>query len=160
MRLRAAVAVLAALDAGIAAYLTATHLAHASVVCATGGCETVQESRYAELAGVPVAALGLAGYTLIAASAASRSVRAAALGAAAACGGLVFALYLLWVQAGILHAYCQWCLASDAILALLAAATFLRAWRATRPPAGSSRPARPPAAPARGRRAAPARPRR
>ena len=34
----------------------------------TGGCETVQSSRYSELVGIPVAALGLLAYLVIAAS--------------------------------------------------------------------------------------------
>jgi len=125
-RLRRAILVLAALGAAIAGYLTYTHLAHVSVACVTGGCETVQTSRYAELAGVPVAALGLAGYLVIAASAASRADLARAIGLAAALGGLAFALYLVYVQVGVLHALCQWCLASDGVLTLLAVATALR----------------------------------
>jgi len=125
-RLRAAILVLSALGAAIAAYLTATHLAQVQVACATGGCETVQSSRYSELAGIPVAALGLGGYALLAASAATRRELARALGAAAALGGLAFAAYLLYVQAAVLDAFCQWCLASDAILLVLVPVTLLR----------------------------------
>jgi uncharacterized membrane protein len=125
-RLRAAILVLSALGAGIAAYLTVTHLAHVQVACATGGCETVQSSRYSELAGVPVAALGLAGYVLLGASAAAGTDLVRALGAAAALGGLTFASYLLYVQAAVLDAFCQWCLASDAILLVLVPVTLLR----------------------------------
>ena len=33
-----------------------------ALVCSTGGCETVQSSAYAEVLGVPVAALGLIGF--------------------------------------------------------------------------------------------------
>ncbi len=125
-RLRAAILVLSTLGAGIAAYLTATHLTGARVACVTGGCETVQSSRYAELAGVPVAALGLAGYVLLAATAGFRADLARALGVAAALGGFGFAVYLIWVQVAVLDALCQWCLASDAVLALLVPATLLR----------------------------------
>lgn len=125
-RLRIAIGLLSLLGAGIAAYLTAAHLADASLLCATGGCETVQRSRYAELAGVPVAALGLAGYVAIAATAAARTERWRAAGFVLALTGLAFAGYLVWVQVGVLHAICQWCLGSDAILALLVPATLLR----------------------------------
>jgi uncharacterized membrane protein len=125
-RLRGAVLLLSLLGAGIASYLTYAHVAHVQVSCATGGCETVQTSRYAELGGVPVAALGLAGYVLLAASAAFRADLARALGFAAALGGLAFAAYLFYVQAAVLEAYCQWCLASDAVLALLVPVTLLR----------------------------------
>jgi uncharacterized membrane protein len=125
-RLRAAILVLSALGAGIAAYLTYAHLAHVQVACPTGGCETVQTSRWSELAGVPVAALGLAGYLVLAATASSRAELARALGFSAALGGFVFAAYLIYVQAALIGAFCQWCLASDAIMALLVPATLLR----------------------------------
>ena len=125
-RLRAAILVLSALGAGIAAYLTVAHLADVRVACATGGCETVQSSRYAELAGIPVAALGLAGYVAIAVTAALRADLWRAAGVALALGGFAFALYLVYVQVAILDAICQWCLASDAVLALLVVATGLR----------------------------------
>ncbi len=125
-RLRVAIGLLSLAGAGIAAYLTAAHFADATLLCATGGCETVQRSRYAELAGVPVAALGLAGYVAIAATAASRGELWRAAGFVFALGGLAFAGYLVWVQVGVLHALCQWCLGSDAILALLVPATLLR----------------------------------
>ncbi len=103
------------------------HLTHASVVCSTGGCETVQHSRYAELGGVPVALLGLLGYLAILGSAFLRRTEAAAVGAAVALGGLAFACWLVYVQLGILHAICVWCVASDVVLALLAVITTLRA---------------------------------
>jgi uncharacterized membrane protein len=125
-RLRGAVLVLSTLGAVVTSYLTYAHLAHAPVSCVTGGCETVQTSRYAELAGVPVAALGLAGYAVLAASACSRADLARALGAAAALAGFVFAAYLVYVQVAVLHALCQWCLTSDVLLALLVPATLLR----------------------------------
>ena len=135
-RLRAAILVLSALGAGIAAYLTVAHLAHVRVACATGGCETVQTSRYAELAGVPVAALGLAALPRPRrerrAPGPTSPARSASRPRSA---GLAFAGYLLYVQAAVLGAYCQWCLASDALLCLLAPATLLRVVRAD-PPGG------------------------
>jgi uncharacterized membrane protein len=126
---RAAIAVLALAGAGVAAYLTATKLSGAAPVCATGGCETVQSSRYSELAGVPVALLGLLGYLLLLGTAAVRDDLAAALGAAIALGGAVYAGYLLYVQASVIDAYCQWCLTSDVLLALLVPLTLLRLLR-------------------------------
>jgi uncharacterized membrane protein len=126
---RAAIAVLALAGAGVAAYLTATKLSGAAPVCATGGCETVQSSRYSEFAGVPVALLGLLGYLLLLGTAAVRDDLAAALGAAIALGGAVYAGYLLYVQASVIDAYCQWCLTSDVLLALLVPLTLLRLLR-------------------------------
>jgi vitamin-K-epoxide reductase (warfarin-sensitive) len=78
---------------------------------------------------VPVAVLGLAAYAAILATALVRAPAAALAGAALAVAGLVFAAYLLGVQAFVLDAYCTWCLASDAVLALLAVLTVIRAAR-------------------------------
>ena len=67
--LRIAVAALALLGTGIAAYLTYAKYADATIACATGGCETVQSSEYAEVLGLPVPVLGLLGYLAILATA-------------------------------------------------------------------------------------------
>jgi uncharacterized membrane protein len=68
-RLRTAVAALALVGVAIAGYLTYVHYAGVSITCSTGGCETVQHSRYAEIFGVPVALLGLLAFVGILASA-------------------------------------------------------------------------------------------
>jgi uncharacterized membrane protein len=126
MRLRAAIAAFAAVGIGIAGYLLAVRLAHAPLACATGGCETVQSSRHAELAGVPVAALGLAAYTAVLASALARGPVAAAAGIAISVSGVAFGGYLLHVQLAVLRAICAWCVASDATMTVLAALCLLR----------------------------------
>ena len=125
-RLRAAIAVLALAGLGIASYLVYARYAHVRISCATGGCETVQQSSYSELLGVPVAVLGLVGYVVVGGTAAFADDLARALGAVAAIVGLAFALYLLWAQIGPIGAFCQWCLASDAIITLLVPLTLLR----------------------------------
>ena len=124
--LRAAVAVLALAGAGIAAYLTYAKYADATIVCSTGGCETVQSSEYADLLGIPVAVLGLIGYLAILATAFSAGETARVAGAALALGGLAFSVYLVVVQVFAIEAYCVWCLASDVVMLLLAAAATAR----------------------------------
>jgi uncharacterized membrane protein len=130
--LRAAVAVLALAGAGIAAYLTYAKYADATIVCSTGGCETVQSSEYADLLGLPVAVLGLIGYLAILTTAFSAGETARVAGAALALGGLAFSVYLVVVQVFAIEALCQWCLASDVVMLLLAAAATAR----LRPPSG------------------------
>jgi uncharacterized membrane protein len=127
--LRISVALLALAGAGIAAYLTYAHYAHGTIACTTGGCETVQSSKYAEIVGLPVAVLGLAGYVAIFATALFSDELARLAGAVLALGGLVFSVYLVFVQAFAIEAFCQWCLASDVVMALLAAATVARSLR-------------------------------
>lgn len=124
--LRIAVALLALAGAGIAAYLVYARYAHAAIACTTGGCETVQSSEYAEIARLPVAVLGLAGYFAIFATALFPGELARLTGVVLALGGLVFSVYLVFVQALAIGAFCQWCLASDVVMALLAAAAVAR----------------------------------
>src|ERR1700680_2928623 len=54
---------------GVAGYLTYVHYAGINPVCTAGGsCEKVQTSVYSQLAGVPVALIGLLGYISISGS--------------------------------------------------------------------------------------------
>ena len=128
-RLRVAILVLAAAGAGIAGYLLYERWTGGAPVCGTGGCEIVQHSKYSKIAGLPVALLGLIAYVAIFVTAVSRAELARAAGAAIALGGLVFAVYLIYVQAALIDAFCQWCLASDVVIALLAVVTSLRLLR-------------------------------
>jgi uncharacterized membrane protein len=126
VRVRGAIAVAAVVGGGIAAYLTYVHYAHVSPICTTGGCEKVQTSKYAELAGVPVALLGLVAYAVILATTAVRGIVAAFAGVLVAFVGVAFSGYLLWAQLGPIGAICQWCLGNDAVISIVAALSMLR----------------------------------
>jgi uncharacterized membrane protein len=121
VRLRRAIAVAAVAGGGIATYLTWTHFAHTPPICATGGCETVQKSKYSELAGVPVALLGLLAYIAIIGTTLVRGVMAAFAGALLAIVGVGFSGYLLWAQLGPIGAICQWCIGNDVVISVVAA---------------------------------------
>ena len=121
MTLRRAIAAFALLGAAIAAYLTYVHYAHTSPICTTGGCEKVQHSRYAALAGTPVALLGLLAYAAIVGSTLVRGVAAALAVVTVALVGVAFSGYLLWAQIGPIGAYCEWCLGNDAVVSVVAA---------------------------------------
>jgi uncharacterized membrane protein len=121
VRLRAAIAAACVVGIGIAAYLTYVHYAEVAPVCTTGGCEKVQKSKYAELAGVPVALLGLATYVVLVALAFVRGVNAAFAGVLLALVGVAFSAYLLWAQLGPIGAICQWCLGNDVTITVVAA---------------------------------------
>jgi Predicted membrane protein len=118
--LRRAIVASAAIGAAIAAYLTVLHYTHTSPICTSGGCEKVQQSSYAELAGVPVALLGLVAYVALIGTAAIRGVNAALAGAVVALAGAAFSGYLLWAQIARIHAICQWCVGNDVIAAVVA----------------------------------------
>jgi uncharacterized membrane protein len=123
--LRAAVVALALVGAGIAGYVLAARLAGSDLYCSTGGCEKVQISPYAELLGVPLAALGLGAYLTVAASALAGAA-GRLVGAALALAGVAFSAYLLIVQLTVIDAVCLWCIANDIVATLLAVTTLLR----------------------------------
>jgi uncharacterized membrane protein len=86
----------------------------------------VQKSKYAELAGVPVALLGLIAYATILATAAVRGVAAAFTGVLVSLVGVAFSGYLLWAQLGPIGAICQWCLGNDAAVTVVAVLSVMR----------------------------------
>ena len=139
--LRLAIAVLALVGLGVAGYLTYVHYAGIKVLClSSGGCETVQASRYAKLAGIPVATLGLAGYALLLGSVFLRGELGKVAGAAVALVGFGFSAYLTYREVFTIQAICQWCVASAAIMTVLAALTTYRLLRFDDEPApGASR---------------------
>ena len=121
---------LAVAGAAIAGYLTSTHYADETIACPTGGCETVQASSYAVVAGVPVALIGLLGYVLILGALRLPRDTGRLLVFVAALTGAIFSVYLMGVQAFELDAFCAWCVASDAIMLALASLGALAVWRA------------------------------
>lgn len=125
-RIRLAIGVLALAGVSIAGYLTFVRFSEGLLLCASGGCETVQSSRYAVVLGVPVAVLGLGGYLLILASAFARGELARVAGASIALAGFGFSTYLIYVQLALIGAVCQWCVASDVIMTLIAGLAVLR----------------------------------
>lgn len=123
---RLVLAVGAAVGLAIAVYLTVVHYQGGVPVCASNGCEVVQRSRYSELFGLPVALLGALVFAMLLASALLRSSVVVAGAAALALAGVVFAVYLVYVQAVVLDAVCAWCIASDTLSAVVAVAAWLR----------------------------------
>jgi uncharacterized membrane protein len=132
-RLRRLIALTALIGLAVAAYLTYVHYAELEPICAGGGggCEKVQNSSYAELAGIPVAVLGLIGYGLILASLWIPDDGGRLAGALLALVGFGFSAYLTWAELFEIDAICQWCVVSAVLMTILAVAT---SWRLIRPP--------------------------
>jgi uncharacterized membrane protein len=106
-----------------ATYLTVLALTGETAACSgQAGCFEVLGSAYSKVAGIPVAAFGVAGYftaftfAIFAAFDYARARNFFALTV-----GILFAatLWLLYVQAFVLHAFCRYCLFSAAICFLL-----------------------------------------
>lgn len=125
---RRALGALAVAGVAISAYLLWARAAGVEPVCVAGGagCQTVQASRYAAVAGVPVPALGLAGYAGLLLAAGLRGGAGAYLGLLLALIGALFSAYLTYLEVFVIGALCQWCVASAAIMAAALACAALR----------------------------------
>lgn len=113
--------VLAVAGIGIAAYLTVVHFADQPIACSgIGDCEKVNSSRYATLAGVPVAVLGLVSYVAVLLLVLGALIRRDALLVAAAWGVALasfgFSMYLTYIELEVLDAICIWCVSSASVV--------------------------------------------
>ena len=120
----------------IAGYTTYEHYAGLKGLLCLGGhgghssCATVQSSVWSEVAGIPVAVLGLVGYTVLLTSLTVKGELGRALGFGTALIGFGFSAYLTYREAASIHAYCEWCLASAACMTILMILTGIRFFRA------------------------------
>ncbi|MBS1252678.1 MAG: Vitamin K epoxide reductase [Anaerolineales bacterium] len=111
----------------VSAYLTWVHWGGSTALCTgVGDCEAVNSSTYAEVSGIPVALLGFGMYlTLFALSMYSRrpapgmasTVALAVFGISLA--GVLYSIYLTYIEVAVLHAICPWCVTSAVLIALV-----------------------------------------
>ncbi len=117
----------------ISAYLYLYKLGRiGSLVCGTGGCETVQLSPWSRVAGVEVALIGVLGYAglLTLSLAAVQPVLAGrrwpvTLLSGLAGIGVLFTAYLTYLELFVIHAICRWCVASGFVILTIFAAALL-----------------------------------
>jgi uncharacterized membrane protein len=115
----AMVAVIGLADSG---YLTVKHLRGDYVRC-DDDCSAVLGSKYADVAGVPLAAIGAIAYFAVfvaAALAAIGHMGARRVVALIAIPMAVTSLWLVYLQAFIIHSFCRYCLLSAAACITLA----------------------------------------
>ncbi len=119
--LRRAMTVLALLGIALATYLTVVHYAGLKPACTAGqACIKVQTSQWSELAGVPVALIGLIGYILILGALLApdrEETRLAVLGLTM--GGFGFSAYLTYRELFSIHAICEECATSAVFMTIL-----------------------------------------
>ena len=103
-----------------------------TLACGAGGCETVQTSQWSRFAGVEVALIGAVGYAgLLLASLASLQPGLAGrrwpsdLLLTLAAGGVLFTLYLSFLELFVIRAICRWCVGSAAIIVAILVAALL-----------------------------------
>lgn len=117
------VAALSLAGLAVATYLSVEHVTGGVPACGvSAGCDTVTTSEYAVLMGVPVAIVGVVGYgALLLGTLAYLGLDSPPNGLSYALLGMAvlgegFTLYLVYTQAFRIHAYCEYCLASAAIM--------------------------------------------
>ena len=126
---------------GVAFYLTYVETSGAEAVCGpVGDCNTVQVSPYAMLFGVlPVGLLGLIGYALLLVGwilnrfgpSSIRWISAIAVWGMALFG-VLFSIYLTFLEPFVIGASCMWCIASaifQTVIFLAATGPAKRAWQ-------------------------------
>lgn len=119
-----AILALALVGAGISGYLTYIHLKWVEPICLSGmDCHAVLFSPYAEVFGMPISVVGLTAYgSLIVGGLLLfyRQSRVIVLGSifvyTFSLSGLIYSLYLLYLEAFKIHAYCSWCMGSGLIM--------------------------------------------
>jgi uncharacterized membrane protein len=128
---RMAVAVIAVVGFFLSAYMLLYKLGMiGELTCGAGSCDRVQASQYAVFLGVPVPLWGVLGYALIFGLAFAglhgrllNDRRVAAALVATTGAAFAFSMYLTYLEAFVIHAWCRWCVVS----ALLATALFVLA---------------------------------
>ena len=128
-----AAALLSLLGVFVALYLYLFKIGRiGALACGTGGCETVQLSRYARFLGIEVSLIGVIGYVGLLALAlwalrpglANRRWPATLLSVLSGIG-VVFAVYLTWLELFVIHAICRWCVGSALIITAIFIAALL-----------------------------------
>jgi uncharacterized membrane protein/glutaredoxin len=120
--------VLTLIGLGVAGYLFYVEIQMVDAVCGpVGDCNSVQSSPYARLFGIlPVGVLGVTGYIAILGAwmikrwASGRRVALAALAVfGMALVGVIFSLYLTYLEPFVIKAVCMWCISSAVIMSLI-----------------------------------------
>lgn len=122
--LQTALPVLAVIGLGVAAYLAYVETQAVAAVCGpVGDCNTVQTSEYAYLFGIPIGVLGVLGYIAILAAwgwGKWQGDRRAALALLAMTAfGVLFSIYLTYLEPFVIGAVCAWCLTSAVVMTAL-----------------------------------------
>lgn len=122
--LPAALGVLGFLGFLDATYLTIQHYKNAIPPCTIAhGCETVLTSQYATIAGIPIALIGAVYYVTVLALLLiwiqTKHTTWLTLLVTLTGTGLAIGIFLVYLQAFVIHAFCQYCLTSELIDFLL-----------------------------------------
>lgn len=106
-------------------YLAYIKLSNQIGICGIGECEVVNSSKYAEVAGIPIALLGAGAYLLIAVllgwghhlNPLGQSASLWVFGITLV--GVLYSIYLTYIEVAVLHAICPYCVVSAVVMAFL-----------------------------------------
>ena len=120
-------ALLALIGLFVALYLTMYKTGMiGEITCSIGSCETVNTSRWSTFLGLPVAAWGLGFYipalvvAIVGSSDRWADERGPALVMVGLSGwGVLFSLWLTYLELFVIHAICMWCVISAIIVTLI-----------------------------------------
>ena len=120
-------AVISLLGLFLGAYLTLYKFGYVgSLVCSVSSCEQVQTSRWSIFLGVPVATWGLGFYvvmlalSLVGLGEGFEESRPLSLALLVVSGvGLLFTAWLNYLEAFVINAWCEWCIASALMVVAL-----------------------------------------
>jgi uncharacterized membrane protein len=110
---------------GVAAYLTVVALTRGPLACGfLGDCQAVQGSVFASVRGIPLAAFGLGMYVALAAMLAFRLARPEQVGLqllvfGLSLSGVLYSVYLTYLELFVIGAICIWCVTSAVIVAAI-----------------------------------------
>ena len=125
--------ILAAIGLAISVYLTIVHYRQDLLACGIGGdCETVQTSKWATVGPIPLALLGVGMCAAVIGLAVVRIARprlalpTTSLIFGLVLSGLMYEIYLTYLELFVIDAICPWCVAFATVLLLL---TIVEGWR-------------------------------
>lgn len=108
----------------VSSYLLYTYTSTSiPMVCIGIGCDAVRASAYSTMLGIPMPVFGVLGYSLLAIIIVAESLFSAQMARWARYillgltgFGFLFSLYLEYLQAFVIHAYCAWCVTSGIVM--------------------------------------------
>ena len=118
------IVILSVLGIVVSGYLTWIHYSGQPIYCGgSSSCELVNSSRFAFLGPIPVALLGLGAYVVILLLSLIPPGEDRQWPAQLIFGvsliGVIFQLYLSYIEVFVLHAICYWCVSSQIIILLI-----------------------------------------
>jgi uncharacterized membrane protein len=106
-----------------------------SMCIGSGGCSVVNASRYSEVNGIPVAALGIVGYAAILGvlwlerRPGFFKTNGSMIFFGLSLMGFLFTVWLIYVEIALIKAYCPFCLTSQAVMTVIFILSVIRVVR-------------------------------